>query len=172
MNYSATGEQLTAIADAIRGKTGGESLLAFPDGFTSAIGGITTLAEGTANANATAADIKSGKTAYVNGAKVTGTYEPTATASINVTRTKNLTVTAGKKVSGNPIATFSKPANEAWNTNTMSATITGTVNISGGVRINASSSSIQIVATSTFTMSSSGAVTIQYVAAAVAEISE
>lgn len=40
MNYYVTGEQLTAVADAIRTKTGGSSGLAFPDGFTGAISGI------------------------------------------------------------------------------------------------------------------------------------
>jgi hypothetical protein len=38
--YSVKSESLTAVADAIRAKTGGTDLLAFPDGMVEAIGGI------------------------------------------------------------------------------------------------------------------------------------
>ena len=48
MNYSVTGEQLTAIADAIRAKTGGTAQLEFPTEFVSEIGNIG-LTEGTTN---------------------------------------------------------------------------------------------------------------------------
>lgn len=39
-DYKVTDTQLTAIADAIRAKTGSNASLAFPTGFVSAIGGI------------------------------------------------------------------------------------------------------------------------------------
>ena len=45
MNYCVTGEQLTGVADAIRAKTGGNSQLAFPTGFESAIGGLMKLSD-------------------------------------------------------------------------------------------------------------------------------
>lgn len=62
----------SAIANAIRGKTGGtDSLVA--DSFPDAIGGIVTLAEGSADATAGAANIQNGFTAYAQGTKVTGT---------------------------------------------------------------------------------------------------
>lgn len=43
MNYLATGEQLTDIADAIRAKTGGSEGLEFPTDFVSEIGTLTDL---------------------------------------------------------------------------------------------------------------------------------
>lgn len=42
MDYKVTSAQLTAIADAIRAKSGGESALVFPDGFVSEAGNIVT----------------------------------------------------------------------------------------------------------------------------------
>lgn len=42
MNYSVTGEQLTSIANAIRGKTGETGGLSFPTEFVSEIGNIST----------------------------------------------------------------------------------------------------------------------------------
>lgn len=42
MDYKVTSAQMTAIADAIRAKSGGESALVFPDGFVSEAGSIVT----------------------------------------------------------------------------------------------------------------------------------
>ena len=98
-NLITTDTELTSIADAIRAKTGGSAELEYPTEFVSEIGGITTLAEGTADADAAAGDIRSGKSAYVNGVKVNGSAQEKE-AETFYTSTEDRTIPAGKILAG------------------------------------------------------------------------
>ena len=105
-NYIVTDNQLTGIADAIRAKTGGSGGIEFPTGFVSGIGGLTD----TSDADATAANIRKNKTAYVNGEKITGTYVPIiAYSASGAVFSKEFTVGSGSYTSGNTVTQFSVP---------------------------------------------------------------
>ena len=79
--YIVDSAELTSIADAIRGKTGETGGLSFPTEFVSEIGTLTD----TSDADATAADIISGKSAYVNGTKINGSLVPLDTSDATAT---------------------------------------------------------------------------------------
>lgn len=87
---------LTAVANAIRAKTGGSSPINFPDGFVSEIGSLTD----TSDATATEDKILSGFSAYgAAGTKLNGNIVSQAAQTITPT-SQDQTIQAGKYLSG------------------------------------------------------------------------
>ena len=84
------------LADSINNKTGGSlTSNSTVDEMTVAINSIKTLEQATADANATASNILVDKTAYVNGAKVTGIMPNKGTSTNKLTLNGSLTLPKG-----------------------------------------------------------------------------
>lgn len=91
--YLTNSDDLKTVADAIRGKTGGTSTIEYPSGFATAIASIG------ADCNATAGDVRNGKTAYVGNAKITGNMTEKAAATYDVS-SSDQTISANQYLTG------------------------------------------------------------------------
>lgn len=91
--YLTNSGDLKTVADAIRGKTGGTSTIEYPSGFATAIASIG------ADCNATAGDVRNGKTAYVGNEKITGNMTEKAAATYDVS-SSDQTISANQYLTG------------------------------------------------------------------------
>lgn len=89
--YLVDSVDLSNVATAIRQKTGGVTLISFPDEYISGIESLTN----TNDANATAADILANKTAYAKGQKLYGSLPNKGEANIELTDLTTKTVERG-----------------------------------------------------------------------------
>ena len=92
-DYLTNDTDLQSVANAIRTKTGTTGSLTYPSGFASAISGIAS------DCNATAGDIKNGKTALVGNTIITGNMSGKAAATYN-TSTSDQTIAGEQYLSG------------------------------------------------------------------------
>ena len=130
-NYTKLTDLFTGIANSIRNKTGSSSAIV-ADNFPTAISGITTVSEGTSDATATASQILTGQTAYVNGSKITGSMANQGAKTSSLNCGSSYTIPAGYH-NGSGKVTANSLASQTSATATASDILSGkTAYVNGG----------------------------------------